>query len=57
MQVSSTPRLLGSIAAVSGILDHPHSRMMTIVMGVRAFVPHKNEMAAGIASSGRSRKK
>jgi hypothetical protein len=27
--VSSTPRLLGSIIAVSGILDHPPSRVMT----------------------------
>ena len=25
----STPRLLGSIITVSGILDHPHSRVMT----------------------------
>jgi hypothetical protein len=31
--VSSTPRLLGSIAGVSGILDHPLSRMMTVVPG------------------------
>jgi hypothetical protein len=27
--VPGTPRPLGSIAGVSGILDHPHSRMMT----------------------------
>ena len=27
--VSSTPRLLDSIAGVSGILDHPHARVMT----------------------------
>jgi hypothetical protein len=27
---SSTPCTLGSIASVSGILDHPLSRMMTI---------------------------
>jgi hypothetical protein len=26
---SSTPRLLGSIINVSGILDHPHARVMT----------------------------
>src|SRR3954447_17058868 len=26
---SSTPRLLGSITGVSGILDHPHARVMT----------------------------
>ncbi len=29
--VSSTPRLLGSIIDVSGILDHPLSRVMTAV--------------------------
>jgi hypothetical protein len=28
---SSTPRRLGSIVGVSGILDHPLSRMMTVV--------------------------
>jgi hypothetical protein len=30
--VSSTPRLLDSIAGVSGILDHPLSRVMTLGM-------------------------
>ena len=30
--VSSTPRLHGSIVSVSGILDHPLSRMMTAVV-------------------------
>jgi hypothetical protein len=30
MRVSSTPRLLDSIAGASGILDHPPSRVMTI---------------------------
>ena len=29
--VSSTPRLIDSIADVSGILDHPLSRVMTVV--------------------------
>jgi hypothetical protein len=26
---SSTPRLFGSIIGASGILDHPHARVMT----------------------------
>jgi hypothetical protein len=30
-EVSSTPRLLGSITTASGILDHPLSRVMTAV--------------------------
>ena len=32
-RVSSTPRLIGSITDVSGILDHPLSRVMTVVGG------------------------
>jgi hypothetical protein len=31
--VSSTPRPIDSIASVSGILDHPLSGMMTVVIG------------------------
>ena len=44
MRVSSTPRLLDSIAGVSGILDHPHARVMTTesTVGVNASdtAPH-----------------
>ena len=56
--VSSTPRLLGSIIGVSGILDHPPSRVMTTEHGA-AFsrriasevcmivVPPRNQRAQG----------
>ncbi len=37
MRVSSTLRLIDSIAAVSGILDHPHARVMTARSVARAM--------------------
>ena len=57
--VSSTPRLLGSIIAVSGILDHPPARAMTTEYDVRDlatpfarglldnFPPSRNSEGAG----------
>jgi len=40
MRVSSTPRPLGSIIDVSGILDHPHARVMTTEHVALAFITH-----------------
>ncbi len=45
---SSTPRLLGSIINVSGILDHPHARVMTT--GMASTCPRHCERSEAIHS-------
>jgi hypothetical protein len=37
MRVSSTPRPVDSIISISGILDHPHARVMTIESVARSL--------------------
>src|SRR5665213_2622211 len=50
MRGSSTPRLIGSIAGVSGILDHPHARVMTTESVMRHSNP-KN-LTASLRANG-----
>src|SRR6266568_5197620 len=42
--VSSTPRLFDSIAGASGILDHPHARVMT-TCELPGFYPSPSSLA------------
>ena len=37
MRVASTPQLIGSISGVSGIVDHPHARVMTAGLSSIAY--------------------
>src|SRR4051794_12069133 len=39
---SSTPRLIHFITGVSGILDHPLSRMMTVEVAAASLAPQRN---------------